>query len=176
MKNVLIISGHPDLKGSVANVTILEALSKALPEAEIRRLGTLYPDYQFDIEAEQAALLKADVIVLQFPFSWYSMPGLLKLWLDKVFLHGFSHGSRGKLGARSFWCRSPPVHQRLHTRRMAPSSTRSRTIFRSSRLRPPCAGWTSFRLSTPMVSAIPRVKTRRRSRRRSRQPGSTPIV
>lgn len=100
MKNVLIISGHPDLKGSVANATILEALSKTLPEAEIRRLDTLYPDYQFDIEAEQAALLKADVIVLQFPFSWYSMPGLLKLWLDKVFLHGFSHGSRGKLGGK----------------------------------------------------------------------------
>ena len=52
MKNVLIISGHPDLTGSVANATIIEALAKALPEAEIRRLDTLYPDYQFDVEAE----------------------------------------------------------------------------------------------------------------------------
>lgn len=100
MKNVLIISGHPDLASSIANATILDEVAKALPEAKIRRLDTLYPTYQFDIEAEQAALLDADVIVLQFPFSWYSLPGLLKLWLDKVFLHGFSHGSHGKLGGK----------------------------------------------------------------------------
>ena len=100
MKNVLIISGHPDLAGSVANATILDEVARALPEAKIRRLDTLYPTYQFDIEAEQAALLAADVIVLQFPFSWYSMPGLLKLWLDRVFLHGFSHGSNARLGGK----------------------------------------------------------------------------
>lgn len=63
-------------------------------------MDALYPSYQFDIEAEQAALLKADIIVLQFPFSWHAMPGLMKLWLDKVFLHGFSHGSKGKLGGK----------------------------------------------------------------------------
>ena len=100
MKNVLIISGHPDLSTSVANATILDEVAKALPDAEIRRLDSLYPDYRFDITAEQAALLQADVVVLQFPFSWYSMPGLLKLWLDKIFQHGFSHGSKGKLGGK----------------------------------------------------------------------------
>lgn len=100
MKNVLIVSGHPDLNTSVANRTILEEVENALPEAEIRRLDSLYPTRQFDIEAEQSALLKADVIVFQFPFSWYSVPGLMKLWLDEVFLHGFSHGSKGKLGGK----------------------------------------------------------------------------
>ena len=100
MKNVLIISGHPDLSTSVANATILDEVAKALPQAEIRRLDTLYPDYRFDVAAEQAALLKADVIVLQFPFSWYSMPGLMKLWLDEVFLHGFAHGSTAELGGK----------------------------------------------------------------------------
>lgn len=113
MKNVLIISGHPDLSTSVANATILEEVEKALPQAEIRRLDTLYPDYRFDVAAEQAALLKADVIVLQFPFSWYSMPGLLKLWLDKIFPHGFSHGRKGKLGGKkqlfSFTTGAPAV-------------------------------------------------------------------
>jgi hypothetical protein len=100
MKNILIISGHPDLKTSVANAAILDHVSRELPQAEIRRLDTLYPDYRFDIEAEQSALLKADIIVFQFPFSWYAMPGLMKLWLDKVFLHGFSHGSKGRLGGK----------------------------------------------------------------------------
>ena len=113
MKNVLIISGHPDLSTSVANATILDEVAKALPDAEIRRLDSLYPDYRFDITAEQAALLQADVVVLQFPFSWYSMPGLLKLWLDKIFQHGFSHGSKGKLGGNkllfSFTTGAPAV-------------------------------------------------------------------
>ena len=100
MKNILIISGHPDLQQSVANKTIIETLEKSLPQAEIHRLDILYPDYRFDIAAEQAALLKADIIVWQFPFSWYSIPGVMKLWLDKVFLHGFAHGAQGKLGGK----------------------------------------------------------------------------
>lgn len=100
MKNVLIVSGHPDLQNSVANAVILEEIAKALPEAEIRKLDALYPDYRFDIEAEQSALLKADTIVFQFPFSWYSVPGLMKLWIDQVFVHGFAHGSTAKLGGK----------------------------------------------------------------------------
>lgn len=100
MKNILIISGHPDLKNSVANATILEEVARALPEASIRKLDALYPNAQFDIAAEQQALLAADVLVWQFPFSWYGLPGLMKLWLDQVFLHGFSHGSKAQLGGK----------------------------------------------------------------------------
>ena len=100
MKNVLIVSGHPDLNNSVANVEILQAMEKALPNAKIRRLDSLYPTYQFDIEAEQSAILEADVLVFQFPFSWYSVPGLMKLWIDKVFVHGFAHGSTAKIGGK----------------------------------------------------------------------------
>ena len=52
MSRILIISGHPDLSASVANAAILAHVERELPEAEIRRLDALYPDYQFDIEAE----------------------------------------------------------------------------------------------------------------------------
>lgn len=100
MQNVLIISGHPNLKESIGNATILGEVTKTLPEAEIRFLDALYPDYQINIAQEQEALLKADVIVWQFPFSWYSVPGLMKLWIDKVFVHGFAHGSSAKLGGK----------------------------------------------------------------------------
>ena len=55
MKNVVIISGHPDLKVSVANKTILEEISAKCPQVEIRKLDELYPDYNFDVKAEQAA-------------------------------------------------------------------------------------------------------------------------
>ena len=96
MKRVLIISGHPNLKQSTANIAALNEFARLIPDAEIRKLDELYPDYQFDVKAEQEALLKADVIVFQFPLHWYSVPGLLKLYIDKVFLHGWSYGSQGK--------------------------------------------------------------------------------
>ncbi|OMP97016.1 NAD(P)H-dependent oxidoreductase [Raoultella terrigena] len=100
MKNILIVSGHPDLNHSVANATILDEVATALPDAEIRRLDWLYPDGKISISAEQESLLKADVIVWQFPFSWYGLPGLMKCWLDEVFVHGFAHGSTAKLGGK----------------------------------------------------------------------------
>jgi len=117
MKKVLIVSGHPDLAASLANATILAEVEKLLPEAEIRRLDSLYPDYRFNIASEQQALLAADIIVWQFPFSWYSVPGLMKLWLDQVFLHGFSHGAQKQLSGKklllSFTAGAPPA---LYTR------------------------------------------------------------
>lgn len=100
MKNILVISGHPELTHSVANATILDEVETALPDVEIRRLDRLYPDGKFNIAAEQESLLRADVIVWQFPFSWYGLPGLMKKWLDEVFVHGFAHGSTAKLGGK----------------------------------------------------------------------------
>lgn len=100
MQNVLIVSGHPNLQESIGNATILGEIARALPRAEIRFLDALYPDYQINVAQEQEALLNADVVVWQFPFSWYSVPGLMKLWIDQVFVHGFAHGSTAKLAGR----------------------------------------------------------------------------
>ena len=41
--------------------------------------------------------MRADVIVWQFPVHWYSLPALLKKWLDDVFLFGFAYGTEYKL-------------------------------------------------------------------------------
>ena len=96
MSNVLIVSGHPRLgDDSVANKTILEELTSLLPGVEIDHLDELYPDYAFDVEAEQAKLAAADVIVLQYPLWWYGWPSLLQKWVEDVFVRGFSHGSTG---------------------------------------------------------------------------------
>ncbi|MEI5604537.1 NAD(P)H-dependent oxidoreductase, partial [Streptomyces brasiliscabiei] len=72
MKQVLIISGHPDSAQSTANALIIKEVQKQLANVEIRYLDKLYPDYQIDVAAEQNALIRADVIVWQFPFYWYS--------------------------------------------------------------------------------------------------------
>lgn len=95
MKNVLVISGHTDLAHSVANKTVIETLASRLPEAEIVKLDELYPDFKIDVKAEQEKMLKADIIVLQFPIFWYSAPSILERWMEETFLHGFSHGSTG---------------------------------------------------------------------------------
>ena len=96
MPNVLIVSGHPRTgDDSVANKTILEELASLLPEVEIDHLDELYPDYVFDVEAEQEKLRAADVIVLQYPLWWYGWPALLQKWMEDVFVRGFSHGSTG---------------------------------------------------------------------------------
>ncbi len=95
MKNIVIISGHPDLKVSCANKTILDEIAAKCPQADIRKLAELYPDYNFDVKAEQAALEKADIIVFQYPTHWYGVPGIMKLYIDKVMEHGWAYGSKG---------------------------------------------------------------------------------
>lgn len=95
MSQVLVISGHPDLKSSHTNTVILDELSSRVSDIEVRDLGALYPDYQIDVEAEQAALVNADLVVLQFPFYWYSVPALLKKWIDDVFSYDFAYGAKG---------------------------------------------------------------------------------
>lgn len=103
MSNVLVISGHPDLDQSNTNTVILEQLTRSLNHVSLRRLDTLYPNYRIDVAAEQQALLDADIIVLQFPFYWYSVPALLKKWIDDVLAYDFAYGSRGdKLKGKDF--------------------------------------------------------------------------
>lgn len=50
--HILIVSGHPDLNHSIANATILDEVTTALPDAEIRRLDWLYPHGNINISAE----------------------------------------------------------------------------------------------------------------------------
>ena len=45
-----------------------------------------------DVKAEQEKLLWADVLILQFPLWWFSMPAILKGWVDRVFAYGFAYG------------------------------------------------------------------------------------
>jgi NAD(P)H dehydrogenase (quinone) len=45
-----------------------------------------------DIVAEQAKLAQADALILQFPMWWFSLPAVLKGWIDRVFTVGFAYG------------------------------------------------------------------------------------
>ncbi|XEI32795.1 NAD(P)H-dependent oxidoreductase [Aeromonas veronii] len=95
MSKVLVISGHPDLSHSFTNRVILGELEEAIDGLRVRRLDQRYPDTRIDVAAEQQALLEADILVLQFPFYWYSVPALLKKWIDEVLTFNFAFGPEG---------------------------------------------------------------------------------
>lgn len=44
-----------------------------------------------DLVKEQERIGKADVVVLIFPFYWWSMPAILKGWIDRVFTQGWAY-------------------------------------------------------------------------------------
>lgn len=52
-----------------------------------------------DVAAEQARIDGADALVLVYPVYWWSMPGLLKGWIDRVFANGwaFDYSPEAKL-------------------------------------------------------------------------------
>lgn len=45
---------------------------------------------------EQELLEAHATIVFQHPFYWYSVPPLLKQWMDLVLEHGWAYGSKGR--------------------------------------------------------------------------------
>jgi NAD(P)H dehydrogenase (quinone) len=44
------------------------------------------------ISAEQSKVEWADFIIFQFPLWWFSLPAILKGWVDRVFAMGFAYG------------------------------------------------------------------------------------
>lgn len=45
-----------------------------------------------DIQAEIDKLLWCDLLILQFPLWWFSVPAILKGWIDRVFVNGVAYG------------------------------------------------------------------------------------
>jgi NAD(P)H dehydrogenase (quinone) len=45
-----------------------------------------------EVTAEQEKLRWADLLILQFPLWWFSMPAILKGWVDRVYAYGFAYG------------------------------------------------------------------------------------
>ena len=100
---IALIYAHPIAERSLANRELLEAVD--LPFVMRRDLYDLYPDFDIDIDVERRVLESVDLIVLQHPVYWYSMPALLKLWIDVVFGLGWAYGTGGNalVGKHLMW-------------------------------------------------------------------------
>lgn len=68
----------------------LEHLVYSLEQRHSLEEGTLAPDIVEELEP----VLEADLLVLAFPIFWFSMPAMLKGWIDRVFLSGKFYGGR----------------------------------------------------------------------------------
>jgi glutathione-regulated potassium-efflux system ancillary protein KefG len=93
-RRILVLLAHPSLDRSEVNRPMVDAV-RGLAGVTLVDLYAEYPDFQIDIDREQARLLAHDVIVFQHPLYWYSTPAILKEWQDLVLEHGFAYGSQG---------------------------------------------------------------------------------
>jgi NAD(P)H dehydrogenase (quinone) len=104
--NTLIVTAHPDpdsltheiarqlaeaIRPSPVDVADLTAEGFeprfTLADRHTYRVGG---DFPADVVAEQRRLDVADHLVLVFPVYWWSMPALLKGWIDRVFVNGWA--------------------------------------------------------------------------------------
>jgi NAD(P)H dehydrogenase (quinone) len=109
--HALVVVAHPD-PGSLSHAVAARigegaALSGPAHTVEIADLAAEGFDPRFtatdlavhrretppaaDVAAEQARIDRADVLVLVYPVYWWSMPGLLKGWIDRVFANGWAY-------------------------------------------------------------------------------------
>jgi glutathione-regulated potassium-efflux system ancillary protein KefF len=91
---ILVVLGHPYPRSSRACAALAGALH-GLAGAELRSLYDRYPDFDVDVDAEQAALARAGLVVWLHPMHWYGAPALFKHWLDTVLVKGWAYGEGG---------------------------------------------------------------------------------
>ena len=96
---ICVIHAHPYLSRSRTNRALADAL-RGSPDLDFRALYDLYPDFDIDVAAEQRALEQARLVVWMHPVFWYSVPALLKHWIDKVLAYGWAYGEGGTALAR----------------------------------------------------------------------------
>lgn len=116
----LIVVAHPD-PGSLTQELareVTKALSGGESTAELVDLAAEAFDPRFtpadlahyrgegprpaDVADEQARLDRAQQLVLVFPVYWWSLPALLKGWIDRVFINGwaFTETPDGRIAGR----------------------------------------------------------------------------
>jgi len=102
-RGVYVLAAHPHWRDSRVNRRMLAA-ARSVPGVDVNDLYGSYPDFAIDVEAEQARLARASLVVLMHPIQWYSMPALQKLWVDDVLAYGWAYGPGGNaLQGKDLW-------------------------------------------------------------------------
>jgi glutathione-regulated potassium-efflux system ancillary protein KefG len=93
-KKVLVLFAHPLFEKSRVQTALVKAIPR-IAEVTFHDLYEFYPDFNINIRYEQEQLLQHDIIILQHPFYWYSVPPLIKQWIDTVLEYGWAYGKDG---------------------------------------------------------------------------------
>ncbi|XP_053105814.1 ribosyldihydronicotinamide dehydrogenase [quinone] isoform X2 [Hemicordylus capensis] len=97
-RKVLIVYAHQEpksLNGSLKTIAVEELSELYHPEQfnygveawEACKNGSLSED----LIKEQRKVKEADLVIFQFPLYWFSMPAIMKGWMDRVLVQGFAH-------------------------------------------------------------------------------------
>lgn len=105
--NVLIVYAHPDsnsLNAALKNHAVrhLETAGHAVQVSDLYAMewnaklaASEIPEqehHRADILREQEKLRWADTVIFQFPLWWFSMPAIMKGWVERVYTLGFGYG------------------------------------------------------------------------------------
>ena len=102
-QGIYVLAAHPNWRESRVNRPLVER-ARTLPHVVVQDLYGRYPDYDIDVAIEQANVDRAQLLVLLHPIQWYSMPALMKLWLDEVLRYGWAYGPSGTaLRGKDLW-------------------------------------------------------------------------
>lgn len=93
------VLAHPDSASfnaqlADAGAQALRAEGHEVDVVDLYRLGwdpVLVSDGGADVRREQERLLAADLLVLHFPLWWWSVPAIMKGWIDRVFEAGVAY-------------------------------------------------------------------------------------
>lgn len=102
MKNILIINGNP--KNESFSSAITETYKNAaensgatikiinMKDLKFEAFQTEFKDYEVseDILNARKSIKEADHIVWVYPIWWYSMPAMLKAFIEQTFMSGFA--------------------------------------------------------------------------------------
>ena len=100
---VYVLAAHPSWRESRVTRQLFDE-ARSVPGVQVQDLYGRYPDYDIDVAAEQASVEAATLLVLLHPIQWYSMPALMKLWLDEVLRYGWAYGRSGTaLHGKDLW-------------------------------------------------------------------------
>ncbi len=88
---ILILLAHPLMEKSRIHKALLHR-AKNITGVHVHDLYEHYPVFNIDVHFEQKQLLKFDIILWQHPVYWYSIPPILKQWIDMVLDFGWAYG------------------------------------------------------------------------------------
>lgn len=109
--SALVVVSHSDRNSLTQHVAhaVSDAIRAAGSEVEFGDLAAENFDPRFsgddldlyrgkgevpaDVVAEQERIDRAEHLILVFPMYWWSMPALLKGWIDRVFVNGWAYDS-----------------------------------------------------------------------------------